>query len=100
MYDPQVYGLLGAVLLLHLSVLLYVYLRRESGAVEAAVPEAELPVEATRQEADAVPEDGGTVVCPQCGTRNAIDYDFCRRCVADLPGGVAGEGAEAFSNTA
>lgn len=102
MYDPQVYGLLVAVLLLHLGVLLYVYLRRESGTAEATAPEAELPVDATRREADAEidPDDGGTVVCPECGTRNATGYDFCRRCVADLPGGVAGEGAEAFSNTA
>jgi hypothetical protein len=101
MYDPQVYGLLGAILLLHLGVLLYVYLRRNSGTAEAAGVD-ELPVEPTRREADADvdPEDGGTVVCPECGTRNATGYDFCRHCVADLPGGVPGEGGEAFSSTA
>lgn len=101
MVDPQVYGFLGAALLLHLGVLLYAYVRRDT---DAAGPESasDIPLDPTRAEADADIDPGadGAVVCPECGTRNATDYEFCRHCVATLPGRFADGGAEAFSNTA
>jgi ribosomal protein L40E len=28
--------------------------------------------------------DGDEVVCPNCGTRNAADYRYCRQCVSPL----------------
>ena len=28
--------------------------------------------------------DGDEVVCPNCGTRNAAEYRYCRQCVAPL----------------
>jgi hypothetical protein len=103
MYDPQVYGLLGAVLLLHLGTLVYVYLRRSRGDgsptpdVEAGVDRgADAGLDATA----AADEEASTVVCDECGVQNAADYRFCRACVADLSGGAPRDGGEAFSNAA
>jgi len=105
MYDPQVYGLLGAVLLVHFGTLVYVYLRRQRSGGSAT---AESDVAGDGQRTDAVHRDvdrsadapEGTVVCPACGTRNAVDYRFCRACVADLSGGAPRSGGEPFSNAA
>lgn len=109
MYDPQVYGLLGAALLLHLGTLVYVYLRRQRQQQSAGsmTTEGEAAV-GNRTGRDAGPDIGGdvgseteeTIVCSECGTRNAADYRFCRACVTELAGRTARGGAEAFSNAA
>ena len=77
-----------AVLLvvLHVVVAAYVYrvthtrggglLEREASADERAVRSAEDPSE--------VPD--ASVTCPTCGAPNDPNYQFCRRCVADLSG--------------
>ncbi|MFP4530188.1 MAG: hypothetical protein ACLFNC_02740 [Halodesulfurarchaeum sp.] len=31
------------------------------------------------------PGDEPRVVCPECGTRNAFGYRYCRSCIAELP---------------
>jgi hypothetical protein len=101
MYDPQVYGLLGAVLLLHLGTLVYVYLRR-NGDEGSPAPDrdGETVDRGTETAVDAGTEADETVVCTECGVRNAADYRFCRACVADLSGTPAQGGSEAFSNAA
>jgi hypothetical protein len=106
MYDPQVYGLLGAVLLLHLGTLVYVYLRRQRSG-ESSTLEGEAAADGPTREiprADGVDAETGpsgeTVVCSACGARNAADYRFCRACVADLSGGASHDTGEAFSNAA
>jgi ribosomal protein L40E len=101
MYDPQVYGLLGAVLLLHLGTLVYVYLRRDRDEGSPAADVDDAPVDRGSETAvDAAMEADETVVCAECGVRNAADYRFCRACVADLSGTPAQGGSEAFSNAA
>lgn len=104
MSDPQVYGLLGAVLLLHLGTLAYVYLRR-SRAAESAEPadgDTEPVVERLRPEVESDPgaDEEERLTCPQCGARNDPSYRFCRICVADLPGSAGHDEPGGFSNVA
>jgi hypothetical protein len=101
MSDPQVYGLLGAVLLLHLGTLAYVYLRR-SRAADPAGGDPETVAERLRPEAESElgPDEEGRLTCPQCGARNDPSYRFCRICVADLPGSAGHGEPGGFSNAA
>lgn len=101
MSDPQVYGLLGAVLLLHLGTLVYVY-RRRSRSAEPAGGDTEAVGDRRRATVDSDPgSDGaGTLVCPQCGAGNDPGYRFCRLCVADLPGSAGHDEPGGFSNAA
>lgn len=99
MYDPQVYGLVGAVLLLHLGTLVYVY-RRRSRAAEPAGGDAEPAAERLRPEAESGPDEERRLTCPQCGARNDPSYRFCRICVADLPGRAGHDEPSGFSNAA
>jgi hypothetical protein len=100
MLDPQVYGLLGAVMLLHLGVLVYAYLRRNPAETAGPETAAEIPLDPSLADADIDPGSEGAVVCPECGTRNATGYEFCRHCVASLPGGLGDNGSDTFSSTA
>lgn len=103
MYDPQVYGLLVAVLLLHLGTLVYVYLwrGRDEGSATADGDGVGVDRGVTAESDPATGRDGEeTVVCAECGVRNAAGYRFCRACVADLSGTPARGGNEAFSNAA
>ncbi|WP_276259832.1 DUF7577 domain-containing protein [Haloglomus litoreum] len=107
MYDPQVYGLLGAVLLLHLGTLVYVYLRRqrsgESPTLESGAAVDRSATDGSRADTGVdveTAESAETVICSACGVRNAADYRFCRACVADLSGGASHDSGEAFSNAA
>ena len=104
MYDPQVYGLLGAVLLLHLGTLAYVYLRRSgsaerAGGADATVDTADVTADCRVDPGPPGAEDGA-ILCSQCGARNEPNYRFCRVCVADLPGNATGAEPGGFSNAA
>jgi len=35
--------------------------------------------------------EGATIACPECGASNDLEYRFCRRCVAELQAGGAGD---------
>jgi ribosomal protein L40E len=104
MYDPQVYGLLGAVLLLHLGTLAYVYLRRSrsverAGDTDAAADAADVTAD-RRVDTGPSGSEEGPIVCSQCGARNEPNYRFCRICVADLPGRATSVDPAGFSNAA
>jgi hypothetical protein len=85
MLDGATYGLVGALVLLHVLTLAYAYRRRTGrsggpdGALEADAP---VPVAPVPGEFDA---DTVTVSCERCGTENAAEYAFCRACVTQLP---------------
>ena len=85
MLDGTTYGLLGALVLLHLLTLVYAY-RRQAGGTggtdpavegETATPAAPVPGE--------FDPDTDTVQCEVCDTENAAEYAFCRACVSELP---------------
>jgi len=91
MLDGTTYGLLGALVLLHLLTLAYAYRRRADGTGGAdgagesdptAEGEATVPASPVPGEFDA---DTATVPCEVCGTENAAEYAFCRACVRELP---------------
>lgn len=85
MLDGTTYGLLGALVLLHLLTLVYAYRRQGDGAggTDPAVEgEAPAPAGPVPGEFDA---DTETVPCEVCGTENAAEYAFCRACVSELP---------------
>ena len=84
MLDGTTYGLLGALVLLHLLTLAYAYRRRAGGddGSESAGDDASVPVQPVPGEFDA---DTVTVSCATCGTENAAEYAFCRACVSELP---------------
>ncbi|NUB92679.1 zinc ribbon domain-containing protein [Haloterrigena sp. SYSU A558-1] len=42
-----------------------------------------------------VDRDAETVVCPDCGAENDLDYRFCRNCVEELPGSAVGTASSA-----
>lgn len=82
MLDGTTYGLLGALVLLHLLTLVYAYRREGEGAGRAVEGEAAVPAGPVPGEFDA---DTETVPCEVCGTENAAEYAFCRACVSELP---------------
>jgi hypothetical protein len=84
MLDGTTYGLLGALVLLHLLTLVYAYRRRADGAGESARAEGDpaVPARPVPGEFDA---DTETVECRVCRTENAARYAFCRACVSELP---------------
>lgn len=85
MLDGTTYGLLGALVLLHLLTLVYAYRRRAEGAggTDGAVEgETATPARPVPGEFDA---DTETIACEVCDTENAAEYAFCRACVSELP---------------
>jgi len=88
MLDGATYGLVGALVLLHLLTLACAYRWRmgeSEGAGEAAEGKAPAPSSPVPGEFDA---DTATVSCEACGTENAAEYAFCRACVIQLPTGT------------
>jgi len=75
--EPWLSGALLAITAVHLLTVLYVVRLRRTAGVERDRPTA----------------DGPVVECPSCGAENGTEYRFCRRCVAELPGGFAGGGS-------
>jgi hypothetical protein len=85
MLDGTTYGLLGALVLLHLLTLAYAYRRRAGDAGDPegrAEGDASVPARPVPGEFDA---DTDTVECRVCETVNAVEYAFCRACVSELP---------------
>jgi hypothetical protein len=91
MLDGTTYGLLGALVLLHLLTLAYAYWRRADGDGEssgaggadpAVEGETTTPARPVPGEFDA---DTETIACEVCDTENAAEYAFCRACVSELP---------------
>lgn len=88
MLDGATYGLVGALVLLHLLTLAYAYRWRMGGngaAAEATEGDAPAPSDPLPGEFDA---DTVTVSCEACGTENAAEFAFCRACVTQLPTGT------------
>lgn len=85
MLDGTTYGLLGALVLLHLLTLAYAYRRRAAGdgdSRRATEDDRTVPARPVPGEFDS---DTATVACDVCGTENAAEYSFCRACVSELP---------------
>jgi hypothetical protein len=86
MLDGTTYGLVAALVLLHLVTLGYAYHRRAGGDGGEGADRAEetrsVPDRPVPGEFDA---DTPTVSCDVCGTENAAEYSFCRACVSELP---------------
>ncbi|MFB6121197.1 MAG: zinc-ribbon domain-containing protein [Halobacteriaceae archaeon] len=69
------YGLVAVFTAAYLLALLYGYGRHTAPPEPGA---AGAPSGADAETAE------GEVLCPHCGAMNDADYQFCRRCVADL----------------
>jgi len=72
------YGVLAALVGLHLLAMLY-GLRRYGAPARQAAPESGAVAEGRPS-----PDDGEVVLCTVCGTANDPYFSFCRSCVADL----------------
>lgn len=51
------------------------------------------PFAAERFGSDIDTDDG--IRCPDCGAENGVQYRFCRRCIAELPGTYHSGGSSA-----
>ena len=88
MVDPAalplwLYGYAGAFVLVHGTVLYYIY--RSSGSSSA--DSSSDPVETAR------------VVCDHCGAENEVGYRYCRNCVQELSGTGGTGDAEQLADT-
>ncbi|MEF8812464.1 MAG: zinc ribbon domain-containing protein [Halovenus sp.] len=72
-------GALTAMLLVHLTVVLYALLRDDTTTESG-------PTSISNRK-QYVTDDG--VACPNCGEINEPDYKYCRQCVSELPTGVS-----------
>ncbi|MEF8840374.1 MAG: hypothetical protein V5A62_01940 [Haloarculaceae archaeon] len=85
MLDGTTYGLLGALVLLHLLTLAYAYRRRTEGGGGADAAVEGGPTPPARPVPGEFDADTETIACEICDTENAAEYAFCRACVSELP---------------
>lgn len=78
MVSEWVYGAIALLVGLHVLTMLYAYRHRGDPAGASAGSDTETP------RGNATDDSPKSISCPNCGTRNNRDYQFCRQCVTDL----------------